>query len=171
MSVELCVTYCGINMSYIYAGLENSTDCYCGNVLTPGAECIASSQCNLQCIDDSSETCGGSDSIDLYWSGATPPPQPTIVPSAGSWYYVGCFSDQNNARSLGEQTPVIGGGYNNTVENCVLACQDAGYGFAGLEFALQCWCGDAVLNGGEKIHPVHCMLACSGDSSERCGGA
>ena len=33
---------------------------------------------------------------------------------------------------------VNGGPYNNTVENCINACGDEGYAFAGVEFALQC---------------------------------
>ena len=63
----------------------------CGNVLTPGAVSISASQCNSTCIGDYSETCGGPLSLDLYASGATPPPQPTYVQSVDSWYYLGCF--------------------------------------------------------------------------------
>jgi hypothetical protein len=33
---------------------------------------------------------------------------------------------------------VIGGPDNNTVENCVGACEAGGYSFAGVEFAQQC---------------------------------
>ncbi|KAF8269902.1 WSC domain-containing protein [Lactarius quietus] len=170
MTVEYCVSYCN-NMSYIYAGLENSTDCYCGNVLTPGATNTSSSLCDVPCGGNSNETCGGCDSLQLYWSGAIPPPQPTFVQNVNSWYYVGCFSDSNDARTLSDPTTVVGGQYNNSVENCINACQYTGYSFAGLEFALQCRCGDAIGNGGEEVHPDLCLLACSGDTSEKCGGA
>ena len=99
-------------------------------------------------------------------------------------------SDSNEMRTLDVHLPVEGGPYNNTVENCIEACREARYDLAGVEFASQCCtcytlslfdeicssfalqgCGNGVRNGGEMIDPGHCNLACSGDSSELCGGA
>jgi hypothetical protein len=100
-------------------------------------------------------------------------------------------SDSNDARTLTEQVSVQGGEYNNTVESCTSACNAAGYVKAGVEFANQCCtpftsslnelpfsnqtfaaqgCGDSINNGGSLIDNKNCMLACSGDSIENCGG-
>ena len=53
--------------------------------------------------------------------------------------YVSHNSDASNARTLsGGQVSVMGGPYNNSVENCVTACTEANYTLAGVEFATQC---------------------------------
>ncbi|KAF8261472.1 hypothetical protein EI94DRAFT_797758 [Lactarius quietus] len=59
---------------------------------------------------------------------------------------------------------------NNSVENCIDACQQSAYGIAGVEFGQECYCGIGIDRGGMTISSSECMLACSGDSSEVCGG-
>jgi hypothetical protein len=51
-----------------------------------------------------------------------------------------CFvsRDSSDARTLTVQTSGFGRPSNNTVENCVGACRDAGYPFAGVGFAQEC---------------------------------
>ncbi|KAF8258929.1 hypothetical protein EI94DRAFT_1707538 [Lactarius quietus] len=110
----------------------------CRNVLTAGSGLSApSSDCSSKCVGDSSERCGGSDRLNLYWSETQP-----------FWEYAGYYSDSNDARTLTEQVCVQGGEYNNTVENYISACSAAGYVKAGQEFANQLWhsfenCGGA----------------------------
>jgi len=174
MTVEFCVQICH-NLDHIFAGVENGTDCYCGNVLTHGAALAANSDCSTNCVGDSSEKCGGSSGyLNLYWNGQPPPPQPTLVYSvsdAKSWEVAGCFNDSNNARALSVQVSVRGGQYNNTVDNCIDACIDRNYRAAGVEFAQECWCGNSIDNGAMAMSMSYCQLACSGDSTEYCGGA
>ncbi|KAF8263709.1 WSC domain-containing protein [Lactarius quietus] len=171
MTVENCITLCQNQpQDSIYAGVENGTDCYCGSVLTPGAVPTSVSNCTTNCVGNSSETCGGSDSLDLYWNGQLPSAQPRFVQSVGFWAFVGCFNDSTERRTLTTQVSVPGGLFNNTVENCVNSCQSAGYSWAGVEFAQQCWCDKNIENGGVEIEAQNCFLACSGNSSENCGG-
>jgi len=132
----------------------------CGNVTTIGAKSAPPSDCNSKCIGNASETCGGINCLNLYWSGATPPPQPTIVQTVGWWGYGDasgkhiCFallfgsgpvmdmhfanSDSNDARILAKRTLVKGGPEMNSIESCTGACKDAGYVVAGMEFANKC---------------------------------
>src|SRR6266702_5435696 len=63
----------------------------CGNITSVGATSASPEDCSSKCVGNASEICGGSDRLNLYWSGAPPPPQPTIVPNVGRWDYVGCF--------------------------------------------------------------------------------
>lgn len=63
----------------------------CGNVLTVGSKSAPPEDCSTKCVGDASQTCGGNNRLSIYWSGATPPPQPTFVSDVDLWHYVGCF--------------------------------------------------------------------------------
>jgi len=172
MTTEECVGICSNPSPHVYAGLENGTDCYCGNVLTPGSVQTSPSNCASPCVADSNEICGGDSYLSLYWNGAPPGPQPTIVksvPSAESWETAGCWSDNVDARTLTTEVSVEGGQYGLTVEKCVDQCINYGFIGAGLELGQQCWCGNST-NGGHEIDDSSCMMACSGDSTQNCGG-
>ena len=92
------------------------------------------------------------------------------------------------------QVSVEGGQDNNSIVGCTEACKLAGYGIAGVEAGRDCCtcfnavssmsfplltklrsslqdCDGGIENGGKTISPEHCrMSACSGNSSEACGG-
>src|SRR5262249_17980348 len=53
----------------------------------------------------------------------------------------------------------------NTTDNCISACDSAGYAYAGTQDGTQCWCGNSY---GAQGTANNCNLACSGDSSETC---
>ncbi|KAI9439171.1 WSC domain-containing protein [Lactarius indigo] len=59
---------------------------------------------------------------------------------------------------------------NVTVESCVSACQSQSFTIAGLEFAQECWCGNAIGSPGVPISQSACNQACIGDNTEVCGG-
>ncbi|KAN0137473.1 WSC domain containing protein [Lactarius tabidus] len=91
MTVESCVNFCN-SKNLIYAGVEYAQECYCGNTITDGSTSVASTDCNFACKGDASETCGAGNRLNMYWSGATPPPPPEIVPSVGPWVSLGCYT-------------------------------------------------------------------------------
>jgi hypothetical protein len=65
----------------------------CGDILTPGATTAPAENCDSNCGGDSTENCGGSDNLSLYWSGKSPI-QPALVesvPSAPLWNLLGCY--------------------------------------------------------------------------------
>ncbi|KAI9835060.1 MAG: hypothetical protein M1819_002612 [Sarea resinae] len=89
--------------------------------------------------------------------------------SSIGWEYVGCATDNVNARTLTGYTSSTD---NMTVEGCVEECSAKGYTFAGLEYADQCYCGDSVASADMPVKGVigNCQMACSGNSAEYCGG-
>ncbi|MCJ1409529.1 hypothetical protein MMC19_003610 [Ptychographa xylographoides] len=55
-----------------------------------------------------------------------------------------------------------------TIELCTASCKSNGFRYAGLEYYFQCFCGDSIY--GASADPSNCNLACTGDSTEVCGG-
>ena len=85
------------------------------------------------------------------------------------WAYYGCYVDGLNGRILQNQQPDNTAG--NTNEACVATCAAAGYTIAGTEYSVQCFCGNAIFNGGAlAAQQTDCNDACSGNSKEMCGG-
>ena len=68
----------------------------CGDLISHGSTNVSLSDCSFQCTGDSSETCGAGNRLNLYWSGATPPPPPEVVPSVGLWESLGCYTYVNH---------------------------------------------------------------------------
>jgi hypothetical protein len=64
--------------------------------------------------------------------------------------------------------PVPMGIDNMTVEKCLGACTAAGYSYAGLEYAGECYCGQSA--PPTVVTDGRCSMTCKGDSSELCGG-
>ncbi|KAI9443576.1 WSC domain-containing protein [Lactarius indigo] len=67
MTARGCALFC-FNRGYLYAGVENNEDCYCGKDWPESAKIVSSDRCNVKCTGDSSENCGGSGYLDLYWT-------------------------------------------------------------------------------------------------------
>ncbi|MCJ1308832.1 hypothetical protein MMC25_002487 [Agyrium rufum] len=55
-----------------------------------------------------------------------------------------------------------------TVELCVSSCKSNGFRYAGLEYYGECFCGDSV--NGPAAPETDCSYACTGNTSETCGG-
>ncbi|KAG8984692.1 hypothetical protein FRB90_005156, partial [Tulasnella sp. 427] len=54
----------------------------------------------------------------------------------------------------------------NTQDYCVAQCDTKGYTYAGVEYGVECWCGN-TLNNGQVT--TNCNMACAGDSAQKCG--
>ncbi len=59
-----------------------------------------------------------------------------------------------------------------SVELCVAACHNMGYVYAGVENAAECYCDNALKNGGGPAPDgnAQCNMACTGNTTEICGG-
>src|SRR5450432_3883553 len=67
-SVEACAKAC---RAYTYFGVEYTQECYCGNVINPGAGLVAGTTpaqtgCNMVCKANASEYCGGVNRLNMY---------------------------------------------------------------------------------------------------------
>lgn len=92
LTTEECLAACGAQ-HFAYAATEWSQECYCATYLNSGSS-LATNQgdCNYPCTGDSSETCGGSERLSLYYApifqstqpcGYTPP---STGPQCGTAY-------------------------------------------------------------------------------------
>lgn len=95
------------------------------------------------------------------------------MPRAGTWAYVGCYTDSVGLRTLTSNPGTPGGTAALTVELCTAACQASGFVFAGMEYAGECYCGNTFSNGGGPASDgeAGCSMACSGNATETCGGS
>ena len=71
MTPALCEDTCNrINLESFYYGVENSTDCYCGNDfnddLSPSDYYLPSQLCDLPCAGNNTQMCGGSYQMNIF---------------------------------------------------------------------------------------------------------
>lgn len=91
---------------------------------------------------------------------------------AAGWTAQGCYTDSVAARSLPYGAAVPGGGDAMTIDLCLAACKASGYTIAGVEYASQCYCGNAFANNGAPAPDgsAQCNMPCSGNAAQTCGG-
>ncbi|EKM51417.1 uncharacterized protein PHACADRAFT_263528, partial [Phanerochaete carnosa HHB-10118-sp] len=166
MTDELCIDFC-IQQGTVFAGTEFAQECYCGDAFSNGGTNATLSDCDMTCVGNSNETCGGPNRLSVFWSGVPPPPPPVTVPSVGQWESLGCYNDSGNPRTLGVGVTTDGP---NTIESCTNACFNAGYPLAGAEFSTQCFCDLDFAAGSGPTPLTDCDMTCAGNSSEFCGG-
>lgn len=95
---------------------------------------------------------------------STPPLAPASSLPSG-WDYAGCSVDALNPRSLSLAFYRDDAGM--TGETCIAYCSSKGYNVAGTEYSSECYCGTTLPSLAEESD---CDMACSGDSTEACGG-
>ena len=118
MTIWICTNYC-IDQNQALAGLKDGIDCcectsrrylqsslyfhdfvvlnthfwipVCGNVLTDSSTIIVDEDFHTPCYGDTSQYCGGLDSLGLYSNGAPLQASPTMPQYVDSWTLQGCF--------------------------------------------------------------------------------
>ncbi|KAK4129599.1 copper radical oxidase [Parathielavia appendiculata] len=177
MTLEACQAYCS---AYTYFGVEYSRECYCGDSFAAGSVAAPASECSMTCMGDSSQYCGAGNRLSVYARDGTPPPSsttgappatttsppPVVTGVPEGWSYQGCWIDGKQGRILQHQIP---DSQANTPSTCANACAAAGYIISGTEYGVQCFCGNAIYNGGEKTVDSQCSMACPGDPTKKCG--
>lgn len=186
MTLEMCETSC---LGYTYWGTEYGRECYCGNFFNTGSVPAAATDCSFPCAGNANETCGAGNRLSVYvLNGTITSTTSSAPPNTGSttatasvsvstnpaatgfptgWSYYGCYVDGTNGRILQNQ---LADNQANTLQVCVSACAAAGYTIAGAEYGVQCFCGDAIYNGGIlATTQSDCNIACPGNSLEDCG--
>ncbi|OSD05015.1 WSC-domain-containing protein [Trametes coccinea BRFM310] len=192
MTVASCVSTCS-SKGFSMAGVEFGRECYCGNSLQNMAgEPLPKASCNMPCAADSTTTCGGNWAMNLFKQNniaiANPTPssassvssaaQPSASASAPSnstnvsglpagWTAIGCASDVPS-RTLNVDAYTS---EQMTINACIAHCAERGHSMAGLEYARECYCGSAFVNGGgAALADAQCNMPCTGDSAKICGG-
>lgn len=65
---DKCVQLC-LQSGFPYAGVQYSSECFCGSELPTDAVKLADSSCNMKCSGDQHEICGGYYAINIYETG------------------------------------------------------------------------------------------------------
>ena len=58
-----------------------------------------------------------------------------------------------------------------TVEMCLSFCREHGFSYSGLQWRIECYCGDVPVNGFKWAWSDKCREACAGNSFQVCGGS
>ncbi|WAQ96621.1 XYLT-like protein [Mya arenaria] len=85
--------------------------------------------------------------------------------TAGS--YIGCYKDSQTERDLSN----VGTKFNsdNSPQKCLEYCTTGGYQYAGLQYKVECWCGNTYNKYGD-LPETSCQTSCPGNQTETCGG-
>ncbi|ORX40197.1 hypothetical protein BD324DRAFT_648797 [Kockovaella imperatae] len=93
--------------------------------------------------------------------------------SSQGWYSYGCYMDCYNGMNRFLPHVAYWNNPANDPDTCIAACQDAGYTYAGLQWGVQCFCGNS-LNGSPPTASTDCFERCTGSADHagaHCGGA
>lgn len=164
MTIEKCQAYC-LSKSQPVAGLEYSTECYCGLGLSPGST-VNQTGCSMPCGGNSSQVCGGSNRLSVYqYSGYVAPSHPEKI---GTYKFQGCYSEPSSGgRALPSYS--FTNATHMSAELCVSGCSAKGYGYAGAEYGRECWCANAMSNSSMLLDTKSCNMLCPGNKAEYCG--
>ncbi|KAL9596717.1 MAG: hypothetical protein Q9219_005628 [cf. Caloplaca sp. 3 TL-2023] len=188
-SDDMTVAYCGsFCTGYQYFGIEYSSECFCGNSLGSGATLKGDGDCGMTCSGNSTQYCGGSQRLTIYnsngtiaasssapgtatptasaSSSSTPTGAPVAVPSAAGFASQGCYTEATSGRALGDLFTAYNG---MTIEKCAAFCSS--YTYMAVEYMSECYCGNTIGAGAVPATDNGCSMACSGNSSQLCGGS
>ncbi|KAJ3887188.1 WSC domain-containing protein, partial [Lentinula edodes] len=167
MTKVVCIEYCVAN-NWTYAGVEDGGECYCDELFhEDGWQGTDSSECNMPCNGDPTQTCGGPNRIDVYWDGDFYTPSSPSTLSRSYWSYSGCFEDSPSQRTLSAPEGTFGG---VTPATCADACAFNGYTVMGTEYGGECWCGNST-GTAAQVSDTECAMTCSADRDYLCGDA
>ena len=82
--------------------------------------------------------------------------------------YGDCVFDNPNNRVLKGHFFTSG---EMTVEMCLTTCREKGFRYSGLQWKIECYCGNEPANGFEWAWLNKCDQKCAGDSNQICGGS
>ncbi|KAK6906807.1 hypothetical protein I203_100794 [Kwoniella mangroviensis CBS 8507] len=169
MTVESCQQSC-LAAGYQFAGTGQvgAWNCVCGNAIRPSAS-VYPGMCSTPCPGNSAQQCGGSYIFNI-WYAANGTTQNTTTLADGT-QYVGCYNNPGTASAglLGAST------YNfqsssMTTETCIAACHNLNTNWALTTSAKWCYCGnDWNFGTGSLVPSSYCTVACTGNSTEKCG--
>ncbi|KAH9996954.1 WSC domain-containing protein [Xylariaceae sp. FL0662B] len=91
---------------------------------------------------------------------------PTQPSDIANYIWYGCQTEATNARALSMYTYADDA---MTLESCQAFCSGKGTSYFGLEYARECYCGNAFETGSVSAPETDCSMVCAGDPSEYCG--
>ncbi|OCF32159.1 hypothetical protein I316_06073 [Kwoniella heveanensis BCC8398] len=146
---------------------------YCGagnrlNVYTIGNLTASTSTTSVAVSTSASASASTSASVSVSATSSSASPAPTgpVTPSTiGNYSYVDCHTEPNGARALTGKTLATD---DMTLDKCAATC--AGFTYFGVEYARECYCGNALTAGSVTATDGRCSMVCMGDKYQICGG-
>jgi hypothetical protein len=182
MTLESCQAFCA---GYDYFGVEYARECYCGNTFNAGSVAAPSADCSFTCMGNPFEYCGAGNRLSVYVKNGVAPSGTSSGTGTGTstaaststsaavvtglpagWSAQGCWIDGAKGRILPYQAP---DNQAQTLSGCAALCKNAGYTIAGVEYGVQCFCGNAIYNDGVKTVDSACSFNCPGNAAQKCG--
>jgi len=179
MTLETCWSQCLIFSNYGMFSLFAGSICTCIDSTSLSDSVSVSvtnrrlsiSECSIACPGNQNQLCGGPSSHIIY-SRVYPLDIPITASQAtpSGYVYLGCYSDASygfvDTRQPWQEPRM-------TIEFCQTLCrlhdQDVSFG---LKNGNQCFCGDVLQKGNEKVADAgFCSSPCFGNSFQKCGGA
>ncbi|KAI0909694.1 WSC domain-containing protein [Ustulina deusta] len=182
MTLDSCEAFCSAKGTTFF-GTEYGRECYCGNVFRSGSVSVPASDCSQLCAGNPSQYCGNGNRLSVYvlngtdvqpvastMTTATTAAAPTATTFPVGWTSQGCWQDGPNGRIItAYQAP---DNDQLTPQSCAALCNSMGYIISGTEYYRQCFCGNAIYNGGvQGPDDTKCNTPCSGNGDVNCGGA
>lgn len=160
LTPEKCISVC-TSKGFAYAGVQYGAECFCDNRQPSSLESVPDSDCSKECSGDKNKKCGGTWRMNVYNTGLTS--------SNSATAYLGCFKDNENGPRLlkGFQQDFPD---SLTIQKCLKVCYNKGFIFAGLQYRVECFCGNERPSPKASADEGDCRESCSGDSSQICGG-
>ncbi|KAL4240388.1 Xylosyltransferase 2 [Mactra antiquata] len=81
--------------------------------------------------------------------------------------YLGCYKDNQKDRDMPNFSTQFT--VDNTPDKCISFCLSGGYLYAGVQYEVECWCGNKYGKYGDLPEST-CAASCPGNSSLTCGG-
>lgn len=183
----MCIAACA-DAGYAYCGTQYQRECWGGNTI-PTLE-VDDDDCNYACSGDINQVCGGNGVgddaggafISLFATDDAPTgggdgdgagdgdgsgSGSTLVtnPGVDGFFSYGCYAEPSSGRALSSLVTTE----NKTVTSCVEACSS--YKYLGLEYGGECWCGNTLNSKATQVNLTDCNMACTGNTTEYCGGS
>ncbi|KAK3323184.1 WSC domain-containing protein [Cercophora scortea] len=172
LTVASCLAFCS---EYPLFGVEYGRECYCGTTRLASSQLVSDQDCSFSCAGDNAETCGAGNRIEIYTNDAFGTPSTPAGDESDedcdeegddddddeAFTYSGCFQDTAE-RILPKRIIATN---DMTPAKCAANCD--GYGYFGLQYSSECYCGNAKPK--VSLPEAECNMACSGDKTIYCG--
>ncbi|GAC95998.1 hypothetical protein PHSY_003576 [Pseudozyma hubeiensis SY62] len=168
----------GQGNSVNFVGTMYAQECWAGASVPDPKLKVSDEMCTYPCVGDSTQYCGASGYLNIFYDSTTYNAAtgtfapgaytgPQTAPSSGNYQFVDCVSDAQQNRSLS------GAAYTSStamsVDSCVSFCSQRGFSLAGVEYAQECYCGNA-LGAAAQFNQTGCSMTCKGNRNQYCGG-
>ncbi|KAL2757269.1 hypothetical protein ACRALDRAFT_1079561 [Sodiomyces alcalophilus JCM 7366] len=164
-----CGEFCDNNGSpYNYFGLTYGRECFCGWTLDEDALRAPEADCPNSCAGSTDGLCGGFRKLSVFKNlePNAPPAGPEHVPQVLDYQWMGCQTEATTGRALSGKSYASD---DMSVDSCAAFCADDDFGYMGVEYGRECYCGNTINAGSVPAPTAECSMLCKGNTLQYCG--